>query len=121
MRAVPSGRRYDQTGMQYDHVGGTRGGIPAATRPLPAKITLLTAPNIRPFRLHPPSLSPQGALRVSRFNPFEGCVGSDSVGHDILISGRVDMNRALDGEEVWTSAGKCVGVSRHPHQRPCGY
>ena len=46
---------------------------------------------------------------MSRFNPFEGCVGSDSVGHDILISGRVDMNRALDGEGglVYLSVGKC--------------
>ena len=35
----------------------------------------------------------QGALRVSRFNPFEGWVGSESVGQDILITGRVDMNR----------------------------
>lgn len=35
----------------------------------------------------------QGALRVSRFNPFEGWVASESVGQDILISGRVDMNR----------------------------
>ncbi|KAL3151102.1 hypothetical protein ABBQ38_012969 [Trebouxia sp. C0009 RCD-2024] len=42
----------------------------------------------------------QGALRVSRFNPFEGWVGSESVGQDILISGRVDMNRALDGDVV---------------------
>ena len=37
----------------------------------------------------------QGALRVSRFNPFEGWVGSESVGQDILISGRVDMNRLV--------------------------
>jgi exosome complex exonuclease DIS3/RRP44 len=42
----------------------------------------------------------QGALRVSRFNPFEGFVGSDAVGADILLSGRVDMNRALDGDIV---------------------
>ncbi|KAG1657968.1 hypothetical protein FOA52_004739, partial [Chlamydomonas sp. UWO 241] len=42
----------------------------------------------------------QGALRVSRYNPFEGCVGSDSVGSDILVSGRIDMNRALDGDVV---------------------
>ncbi|DBA70092.1 TPA: hypothetical protein ACH3X2_012255 [Trebouxia sp. C0005] len=42
----------------------------------------------------------QGALRVSRFNPFEGWVGSESVGQDILISGRIDMNRALDGDVV---------------------
>lgn len=56
----------------------------------------------------------QGSLRVCRFNPFEGWVGSDSVGQDILISGRVDMNRALDGDVVvvellpeaqWRSAG----------------
>jgi len=37
----------------------------------------------------------QGALRVSRFNPFEGWVGSESVGQDILISGRIDMNRYM--------------------------
>lgn len=42
----------------------------------------------------------QGSLRVSRFNPFEGWVGSESIGSDILISGRVDMNRALDGDIV---------------------
>lgn len=35
---------------------------------------------------------------MCRFNPFEGWVASDSVGQDILISGRIDMNRALDGE-----------------------
>ena len=37
----------------------------------------------------------QGALRVSCFNPFEGWVGSESVGQDILISGRIDMNRCV--------------------------
>jgi exosome complex exonuclease DIS3/RRP44 len=37
-------------------------------------------------------------LRVGRFNPFEGWVSSEAVGQDILISGRVDMNRAVDGE-----------------------
>ena len=56
----------------------------------------------------PPSLT-QGALRVSRFNPFEGCVGSDSVGQDILVSGRVDMNRALDGEEGVVCVGGGAG------------
>jgi hypothetical protein len=40
----------------------------------------------------------QGALRVSRFSPFEGWVSSEAVGADILISGRIDMNRAMDGE-----------------------
>ena len=39
----------------------------------------------------------QGALRVNRFNPFEGVVGSDSLGADILVSGRADMNRTMDG------------------------
>ncbi|GFR51506.1 hypothetical protein Agub_g13921 [Astrephomene gubernaculifera] len=42
----------------------------------------------------------QGALRVSRFNPFEGWVASESVGEDILLSGRLDMNRAIDGDVV---------------------
>lgn len=42
----------------------------------------------------------QGALRVSRFNPFEGSVGSDAVGADIFISGRADMNRAMEGDTV---------------------
>ncbi|GIL78962.1 hypothetical protein Vretifemale_8329 [Volvox reticuliferus] len=42
----------------------------------------------------------QGTLRVSRFNPFEGWVGSESVDTDILLSGRVDMNRAIDGDVV---------------------
>lgn len=52
-------------------------------------------------------LSPQGALRVSRFNPFEGWVGSESVGEDILISGRVDMNRAFDGEALVGKIDTC--------------
>ena len=42
----------------------------------------------------------QGALRVNRFNPFEGWVGSESVGQDILIQGRLSMNRAMDGDIV---------------------
>ncbi|KAL4433106.1 hypothetical protein ABPG77_006533 [Micractinium sp. CCAP 211/92] len=42
----------------------------------------------------------QGTLRVNRFNSFEGWVGSESVGQDILISGRVDMNRAMEGDVV---------------------
>lgn len=40
----------------------------------------------------------QGALRVNRYNPYEGYVGSDSVGQDILLAGRTHMNRAMDGE-----------------------
>lgn len=42
----------------------------------------------------------QGTLRVNRFNPFEGWVGSESVGEDILIRGRIDMNRAMEGDVV---------------------
>lgn len=47
------------------------------------------------------------ARSVNRFNSFEGWVGSESVGQDILISGRIDMNRAMEGDVV---AGKfcCV-------------
>jgi hypothetical protein len=40
----------------------------------------------------------QGALRTSRFNPYEGRIASDAVGQDILISGRIDMNRAMEGD-----------------------
>ena len=62
---------------------------------------------------HERSRSPQGSLRVNRFNPYEGYVGSESVGQDILLAGRAAMNRALDGdivavellpEEQWSSA-----------------
>ena len=42
----------------------------------------------------------QGSLRVNRFNSAEGYVGSESVGQDVLIAGRVAMNRALDGDIV---------------------
>jgi exosome complex exonuclease DIS3/RRP44 len=42
----------------------------------------------------------QGTLRVNRFNPFEGWVGSVSVGEDILLRGREAMNRAVEGDVV---------------------
>lgn len=42
----------------------------------------------------------QGKLRVNRYNPFEAYVGSESVGNEILIRGRQDMNRAFDGDVV---------------------
>ncbi|WPT12794.1 Exosome complex exonuclease RRP44-like protein A [Picochlorum sp. SENEW3] len=42
----------------------------------------------------------QGSLRVSRYNPFEGWVGSQSIGQDILIRNKLDMNRAMDGDIV---------------------
>ncbi len=42
----------------------------------------------------------QGSLRVGRYSPFEGWVGSESIGQDIYIRNRVDMNRAMDGDIV---------------------
>lgn len=42
----------------------------------------------------------QGTLRTSRYDPYEGLVGSDAVGRDIVISGKVAMNRAFDGDVV---------------------
>ncbi|KAI7738384.1 hypothetical protein M8C21_008447, partial [Ambrosia artemisiifolia] len=42
----------------------------------------------------------QGKLRVNRYNPFEAYVGSESIGDEIIISGRGNMNRAFDGDVV---------------------
>ncbi|KAJ4714031.1 ribonuclease II family protein [Melia azedarach] len=42
----------------------------------------------------------QGKLRVNRYNPFEAYVGSESIGDDIIIYGRTNMNRAFDGDIV---------------------
>lgn len=42
----------------------------------------------------------QGKLRVNRFNPFEAYVGSESIGEEIIICGRANMNRAFDGDVV---------------------
>jgi exosome complex exonuclease DIS3/RRP44 len=42
----------------------------------------------------------QGKLRVNRYNPFEAYVGSESIGDEIIIYGRSDMNRAFDGDIV---------------------
>ncbi|KAL2522031.1 ribonuclease II family protein [Forsythia ovata] len=42
----------------------------------------------------------QGKLRVNRFNPFEAYVGSESIGDEIIICGRTNMNRAFDGDVV---------------------
>nr|XP_016439123.1 PREDICTED: exosome complex exonuclease RRP44 homolog A-like [Nicotiana tabacum] len=42
----------------------------------------------------------QGKLRVNRFNPFEAYVGSESIGDEIIIYGRANMNRAFDGDIV---------------------
>ncbi|KAF7806851.1 exosome complex exonuclease RRP44-like protein A isoform X1 [Senna tora] len=42
----------------------------------------------------------QGKLRVNRYNPFEAYVGSESIGDEITIYGRTNMNRAFDGDIV---------------------
>ncbi|KAF8405573.1 hypothetical protein HHK36_010480 [Tetracentron sinense] len=42
----------------------------------------------------------QGKLRVNRYNPFEAYVGSESIGDEIIIYGRDNMNRAFDGDIV---------------------
>ena len=61
----------------------------------------------------------QGSLRVGRFSPFEGWVGSESIGQDIYIRNRVDMNRAMDGDIVavellpesqWKAPNTRIGV-----------
>ncbi|RZB77026.1 Exosome complex exonuclease RRP44-like A, partial [Glycine soja] len=39
-----------------------------------------------------------GKLRVNRYNPFEAYVGSESIGDEIIIYGRSNMNRAFDGD-----------------------
>ncbi|KAM7515994.1 hypothetical protein LguiA_005577 [Lonicera macranthoides] len=42
----------------------------------------------------------QGKLRINRYNPFEAYVGSESIGDEIIIYGRGNMNRAFDGDVV---------------------
>ncbi|OVA00648.1 Ribonuclease II/R [Macleaya cordata] len=42
----------------------------------------------------------QGKLRVNRYNPFEAYVGSESIGDEIIIYGRGNMNRAFNGDIV---------------------
>ncbi|VFQ59900.1 unnamed protein product [Cuscuta campestris] len=42
----------------------------------------------------------QGKLRVNRYNPFEAYVGSESIGDEIIVYGRANMNRAFDGDVV---------------------
>lgn len=42
----------------------------------------------------------QGKLRVNRYYPLEAYVGSESVGDEIIIHGRGNMNRAFDGDIV---------------------
>lgn len=37
----------------------------------------------------------QGKLRVNRYNPFEAYVGSESIGDEIIIYGRTNMNKGF--------------------------
>uniref|UniRef100_A0A7I4B4B4 Uncharacterized protein n=1 Tax=Physcomitrium patens TaxID=3218 RepID=A0A7I4B4B4_PHYPA len=73
----------------------------------------------------------QGKLRVNRYNPFEAYVGSESVGSEILILGRQDMNRAFDGDVVavellpqssWagSEAGKIADRDDEEEEEPVG-
>ncbi|KAK6923643.1 Rrp44-like cold shock domain [Dillenia turbinata] len=41
----------------------------------------------------------QGKLRVNRYNPYEAYVGSESIGDEIIIYGRENLNRAFDEDE----------------------
>jgi hypothetical protein len=64
-------------------------------------LALLTLPPcLLPSSPRPVPSPPLPPGRVNRFNSFEGWVGSESVGADILVSGRIDMNRAMEGDIV---------------------
>ena len=79
--------------LEGEGEGGTRPAKRARVYTEHLALSAITR-GLKEGRLH------QGALRVSRFNPYEGFVGSDAVGADILLSGPADMNRALDGDVV---------------------
>ncbi|KAI5066926.1 hypothetical protein GOP47_0017454 [Adiantum capillus-veneris] len=42
----------------------------------------------------------QGKLRVNRYNTLEAYVNSESIDEEIIIYGRINMNRAFDGDVV---------------------
>ncbi|KAH7283674.1 hypothetical protein KP509_34G018800 [Ceratopteris richardii] len=42
----------------------------------------------------------QGKLRVNRYNPIEAYVNSESIDEEIIIYGRINMNRAFEGDVV---------------------
>ncbi|KAG6546222.1 hypothetical protein Mapa_012260 [Marchantia paleacea] len=74
----------------------------------------------------------QGKLRVNRYNGFEATVSTESLGQEILIHGRLDMNRGFDGdvvavellpEEQWqeSSLGKIIeDVDEDESEEPVG-
>ena len=86
---APSAKRVKTAGPSSKTGGSGRGAI--FTEHLSAS---QTAAGIKGGTLH------QGSLRTGRFSPWEGYVGSDAVGGDIMIVGRTDMNRAMDGDVV---------------------
>lgn len=121
---VKAGRLHQVRGWGCFHVSpspppppnrGMRGPLPRMVhRPLvecvPAPAPQLAhtcVPSAPPAFTRAPKPQPttpaalQGSLRVNRFNCWEAWVGSDAVGQDILVSGRIDMNRAMDG--AWGS------------------
>ncbi|CAD5318750.1 unnamed protein product [Arabidopsis thaliana] len=70
----------------------------------------------------------QGKLRVNRFNPYEAYVGSESIGEEIIIYGRSNMNRAFDGDIVavellprdqWQDE-KALSIAEEAPVRPSG-
>eukprot|EP00873_Tetraselmis_striata_P021480 jgi/Tetstr1/441744/TSEL_029965.t1 len=74
----------------------------------------------RVFEEHRPlsEITAGGALRTSRYNPYEARIASEAVGQDIIISGRVDMNRAMEGDivavELLPEAQWKTGASKLP-------
>ncbi|GBG71084.1 hypothetical protein CBR_g8384 [Chara braunii] len=54
----------------------------------------------------------QGKLRVNLYNPFEAYVGTETLPDEVLIHGRIDMNRAVDGD--------VVAIELLPEDQYCG-
>jgi exosome complex exonuclease DIS3/RRP44 len=112
---APSAKRVKTAGPSSKTGGSGRGAI--FTEHLSAS---QTAAGIKGGTLH------QGSLRTGRFSPWEGYVGSDAVGGDIMIVGRTDMNRAMDGDVVavellpeseWRAPGTKLAKARGGAQR----
>ena len=74
------------SGMQSDDTAAVLADVTASSGNLASRLTAVSAM--------------QGTLRVGRFNSFEAKLACDSMEEEILISGRVSMNRALDGDVV---------------------
>lgn len=100
-------------GESLMRVRGAEGESSCHLRPAldssPRRARLLSPATLPPPHHFPASPCPSSLTsprrRVSRFNSFEGWVGSESVGQDILVSGRQGMNRAMEGDVV--AGGLC--------------